>query len=350
MTALRVLVVDDSRTARQMLSGIIGYTSDMQVIAEASDGIEALAFTQKYRPDVILMDIVMPGLDGLAATRQIMSSCPTPIVLVTASMESYETDIAFKAIRAGALTVLQKPAGVANNGDVQIIINTVRAMAKVQVIHHYGSRQAAVQLPSEDEIPEQFIEEMPAPQLVAMVASTGGPAALSEIIRQLPGDFPLPVVIVQHIAPDFVESLRAWFDGLTPLSVKIAGTGQRPARGHIYLAPGDAHLTFTANLTFRMDQTPNLSAHMPSGDVLLESVARTYGKRAIGIVLTGMGEDGAQGLKAMYDRGAFTIAQDEATSVVFGMPAEAIQRNAVRQVLPVTEIVPSLMQLMQQTS
>jgi two-component system chemotaxis response regulator CheB len=294
---LKVLLVDDSPTARHMLTQVIESVPDLKVIGQAVDGEQAVKLTRDLRPDVILMDIVMPRMDGLEATREIMHAAPTPIVLISASLDSRETDIAFQALSAGALTVQQKPVGA---GDPQHavetarLINTLRTMAGIEV---------------------------------------------------LPADFPLPIVVVQHIAPDFVPSLAEWLPHITRLNVAIAEADRTPQPGTVHLAPGGIHLRLTPGRRFLLDPEPSNGAHIPSGDVLFESVAASYGKRAIGVILTGMGSDGAVGMLAMHRAGAFTIAQDEASSVVFGMPREAIALGAARRVLPLTEIPQALIYL-----
>jgi two-component system chemotaxis response regulator CheB len=335
----RVLVVDDSPTTRQMMIQLINRTPDMTVIDEAGDGMEALRLAAKLTPDVILMDVIMPHLDGLEATRQIMQMCPTPIVLVTASLELSEADIAFKAIKAGALTVLRKPGANAHNDEVAHLLSTLRAMSSVHVIHHHSRNVGPRFVPS---VPVMMVER---PQVVAIAASTGGPAALSEILWNLPSHFELPVVIVQHITSDFVPSLVGWLNHMSLLPIRVARLGEAVLPGVIYIAPGGAHLQISSEHAIVMSKTPGAYRFMPSGDVLLESIARVYGNRSVGIVLTGMGDDGARGLLAMCRAGAFTIAQDENTSTVFGMPSEAIRLGATRQILPVSKIAPILTSL-----
>lgn len=342
---VKVLVVDDSRTSRQMLSGIIGQAPDIEVVGQAENGSRALELTKQLRPDVILMDIIMPDMDGLEATSLIMAECPTPIILITASLDAHEADVAFRAIKVGALTVMQKPAGPMSRGEIQGLLSSLRAMSDVRVIHHHGRR-----LPGHDPVPSKLpktgsLLAAPRPELIAIVASTGGPGALSEIIRQLPPGFDVPIVIVQHIAPDFVGSLVSWFSSITPLKVAVAESGKVPQPGVIYVAPGNTHLRLDGRSRFVFDRRQGLSPHMPSGDVLFESVAESYGSRAVGVLLTGMGADGARGLRMMYDVNAYTIAQDETTSVVFGMPAEAIKLNAARKVLPIQSIATALTRL-----
>jgi len=334
---LKVLVVEDSRTVRHMLVHLINQTSDMQVIGEASDGSEALDLTTKLGPDVILMDVVMPKMDGLEATRQIMQTRPTPIVLISATLGSSETEIAFKAIKAGALTVLQKPAS-GNTQENTNLLSTVRAMSSVRVIHHWDNSQPYRTLPLRP-------SEKAKPRIVAIAASTGGPAALSEILWHLPISFILPIVIVQHITADFVPSLVGWLNHVSKNPVQIACHGEPVLPGVIYVAPGDNHLFLSKKQTFVVGPSPKVMQFMPSADIMLESVAQAYGSQAIGIVLTGMGDDGAHGLQAMRRAGAITVAQDEATSVVFGMPSEAIRLGAAHHVLPLPKIAPTLASL-----
>ncbi|MBZ0303320.1 MAG: chemotaxis-specific protein-glutamate methyltransferase CheB [Anaerolineae bacterium] len=341
---MKVLIADDSATARQLMVHLINHSADMVVVGQAHNGQQAVRLTHELHPDVILMDIVMPGMDGLAAAREIMCAQPTPIVMVSAGLNKQETNVAFQAIRTGALTVLQKPVGPGHpDYAVQSVslVNSVRAMAGVKVIHHRKSDAAAYRPDIEAPV---FIEREP-PEITAIAASTGGPAALSEIFSGLPPDFPLPVVVVQHISSDFLPSLVEWLGKTASLTVKIAEAGEEPVPAHIYFAPGDAHLEVARNRRFRLDRTPGKASYMPSSDILLESVAASFGPRAVGVVLTGMGSDGARGLRAMRDVGAYTIAQDEATSVVFGMPQEAFLSGAACDVLPIKAVAPTLASL-----
>jgi two-component system chemotaxis response regulator CheB len=300
--------------------------------------------THDLRPDVILMDLIMPSMDGLEATREIMHAVPTPIVLVTASLELHETDIAFRAMSLGALAVHRKPDGPAHAehaAQVALLLNKLRLMADVHVIHHRKDHAPAA--------PPKRIEETPGisapPDIIAIVSSTGGPAALVTIIRDLPPNFAIPIVIVQHISPDFVASLRNWLARETSLSVVVAQPGEQPLPGSVYLAPGGKHLRLNRGHRFEMEENPSPAYHIPSGSILLESVGQNYGNRAIGVVLTGIGDDGAEGLRVMAEAGAFTIAQDEATSAVYGMPKAAFAIGAVRQVLPLPDIAQALIRL-----
>lgn len=337
---LKVLIADDSATARQLLVHIVNSAMDMQVVGEAQDGRQAVKMVAQLKPDVILMDLVMPRMDGLQATCEIMAANPTPIVVISASLESPESAIAFDAMRCGALTVVRKPNGPLDGSfadDALKIQSLLRAMAGVRVIHH---RKLAPTPPQ----PSQPVSRlMSQPRLVAIVASTGGPAALCKVLEPLPSDFPTPIVIVQHISPEFMPSLVGWLSSVTRLTVSIAEEGQQPLPGNVYFAPSQSHLKLTRYHRFELLDAPAL--YVPSGNILLESVAQAYLSGAIGIVLTGMGSDGAQGLRAMRGAGALTIAQDEATSAVYGMPREAQLLDAAQYILPLDEIGSALITL-----
>lgn len=340
---VKVLVADDSETARQLLSFVINETSDLQTIGEARDGREAVDMAVELQPDVILMDITMPHMDGLEATRRIMQKSPTPIVVVSASYTGHETELAFQALRLGALTIMPKPPAPTSpelRAQVNGLLNALRAMAEVRVIHHRWRDRKAVPASGATKATKTIARqarEVVVPEIVAIVSSTGGPAALSHILQQLPDDFNIPIVIIQHIAADFLPSLVEWLSGVTPLRVKVAEEGELPEAGTVYFAPGEKHLSVTSAKRFDCSVQSD-TRHVPSGDVLLESVARHYRRKAIGVILTGMGRDGATGLLEMHDAGALTVAQDEATSIVYGMPLEAVNLNAAQHVLPLTEI------------
>lgn len=322
---------------------IIQSQGDMQVVGEAHDGRQAVEMTRSQRPNVILMDIVMPNMDGLEATRIIMAQTPTPIVMVSAALAGQETDMAFRAIKQGALTLLPKPVGLTEPDFPEQsarLASTLRALSGVHVIHHIGSRPAAGSSEASSGGPsltplQQTLERTP--EIVAIAASTGGPAALAEVIQGISPSFKLPVVIVQHIAGDFLVSLMGWLGRITSLPVELAVHGQKLRPGRIVFAPTGKHLAFDAECRVVFQSTP-AKPHIPSADVLFESVAERFGAAAIGVILTGMGADGAAGLLAMRKRGAVTIAQDAATSAVYGMPGEAAKIGAVQHTLPLATI------------
>ena len=337
---INVLIADDSPTARQALSNLVQSAPDMRILGQATNGRQAVEMTQQLRPNVILMDVVMPTMDGLAATREIMDVCPTPIVVISSSLNSSETNVAFEAINAGALSVLQKPPASfapAYPGMAKGLLDTLRAMSSVQVIRHVRTARPAS---SNGFAPVASVSPANStrPEIISIASSTGGPQTLAEILKHLPPNFRLPIAIVQHIGADFVEPLAAWLGSVVSIPVRIAQPNERPLPGTVYLAPGGKHMMLNADKRFAFTNAPADVPHIPSGDVLLNSVAQAYRNCAVGVVLTGMGSDGAYGLRAMYNAGAMTIAQDEATSVVFGMPKEAIALGAARQILPPGDI------------
>lgn len=340
--SIQVLVVDDTNTSRQLMIEIMNRSGDMVVVGEGINGEQAVSLVRDIRPDVVLMDIVMPRMNGLEATRRIMESTPVPIVLVSATLDVRETDTAFQAIQSGALTVLQKPSSL-DAAAINHLRNTVRAMSQVKVIHHRSPMADYTNNQSPNRV-----EKPINPEIVAIASSTGGPAALARILNALPSDFSLPILIVQHISPDFVESLRMWLQHVCELPVHIIEGGEYPKAGHVYIAPGDAHTNIHVDGSLHLDSELGTWRYMPSGDVLLYSVARVYPNRSIGIVLTGMGDDGADGLRAVYDAGGITIAQDQASSVVYGMPQEAARRGAAQYVLSIEDIAPKLVNIVTQ--
>lgn len=338
---LKVLIVDDSNTSRRLLRHIVNSAPDMTVVGALDSGEKAVKQVKKLRPDVILMDIVMSGMDGLDATGEIMEKHPTPIVMISGAIQGKETEMAFQAIKRGALTLLSKPVGPddpAFDAQAKRLTGTLRAMAGVRVIHHIKRKQASSSRPRQASIQSSISE---APAVAGIVASTGGPAALAEISQRLPVDFPIPIVVVQHIAGDFLPSLVKWLQSISPLHVKLAEEGEIPQAGTIYMAPFGRHLYFDEKRRFAFRDTPRVS-HIPSGDILLESIAEQYGAAAVGIILTGMGADGANGLLQMRQAGAITIAQNEHTSAVYGMPAAAQQVGAVQYTLSLPMIAPTL--------
>jgi two-component system, chemotaxis family, protein-glutamate methylesterase/glutaminase len=336
MPKLRLLIVDDTLTSRQLLVHIFNHSGDMEVVGEAGNGEQALQLVQSVEADLLLMDIVMPRMDGLEATRRIMRIRPLPIVLVSANMDSEETKLAFQAIDAGALTFLPKPRSLDPVHTHQLRTN-VRALATVKVIHHYQRRPIDLK-----QAKRQPREANAAPKIVAIAASTGGPAALAKILQGVPADFALPIVIVQHISPDFTGSLARWLQSVTRLKVTEAIEGDYPKAGNVYIAPANAHLIIGRDGRFAHKPVQGTWRYMPSCDVLFYSVAEYYGPCAIGLVLTGMGDDGAEGLLAMYEAGAVTLAQDEASSVVYGMPKEAVARGSVQDIVDLPDIATTL--------
>jgi len=350
---IRVLIVDDMKTIRMSLRFILESDPELTVMGEAASGEDAVAFCRKSRPDIITMDINMPGMGGYEAIRQIMSEAPCPIVVITAIESQSLMDVSFKALALGALTVLPKLKGpLPDDPEAKSLIQQIKIMAGVKVVRR------SLRTESPPTMPNKAVVQPAAPakdtvsfklhkaaQVVAIGLSTGGPPALQTILSGLPSSFPLPIVIVQHISQGFMFGLASWLSNVTPFRCKVGELGETIKPGTVYLAPDNTHLTFkgTSNLWF--DSSDPVGGHRPSATVLFESVAQNFGAKAIGILLTGMGQDGARGLKAMHEAGAYTIAQDEASSLIFSMPKAAIELNAVREVLGINQIAPRLKSL-----
>jgi two-component system chemotaxis response regulator CheB len=332
---IRVLVVDDSPILRQLIWSILESDPDLQVVGQARNGEEAVALCQRLEPDIITMDIRMPKMNGFQAIRRIMAESPRPIVVLTSTESNLELGVSSKALEAGALMVVGKPHGLpGEDPKADQLIAQVKAMAGVKVVTRRWRLEKKTPALSQR---EPALRPSPGPvRLIAIGASTGGPPALQAILSQLPAD--LPVVVVQHMSPGFIQGLARWLNETTPLQVKVAGNGETLQAGMVYLAPDGRHLLVTAGGRARLRTSPPVSGHRPSATALFQSVAQNYGSAAVGVLLTGMGRDGAQGFKALRDAGAHTIAQDEATCVVFGMPKQAIALGAVEEVLPLEQI------------
>lgn len=347
---IRVVLVEDSPTIRRYLAMLIDDAPDMRVVAEATTGEDAVRLVRELRPSVVSMDINMPGMDGLDATRRIMAETPTPIVVVSGLLD-VDVKLSLQAIEAGALAVIGKPPHHHHRSFAAArheLLTTLRAMAGVKVIsrRQYGVRQVS------DVIKQAPLPESKRPRLIAIGASTGGPSALMSLLRELPASLPIPIVIVQHMPQEFIAGLIKWLDGITDLDVQLATDGIRLEAGTVTIAPADAHLTLVQqeNMLYgrlRKDSPEDIQVrYMPSIDVLFTSVAQTLGKRGMGIILTGMGDDGARGLYAIRQAGGITMAQDERSSTVFGMPKAAIAREAVQIVVPVSKLATQITKML----
>jgi len=342
---IRVLVVEDSLTVRQHIIETIQSDPAFTVVGQAQDGQTAIELCDKLRPDVVTMDMVLPVMTGLAATEHIMAYFPTPILIVSASMNRGDLFRTYDALAAGAVDVLDKPVGTEVHDEWRReLLKTLRVVAKIRVITHIRGRHESLASPS-----PQSVAAPTEPGVIAIGVSTGGPSALLAIFRELPADFPLPILVVQHIAEPFACALAEWLDSQVALQVRYALDGEylpRGARasGRILLAPPNYHLEVVAG-HLRLSDAPERHSCRPSVDVLFESVAREYGTRAVGCLLTGMGRDGARGLLAIRRSGGLALAQDRESSIVYGMPGEAVKLGAAHRVLPLSAFAQTLTRL-----
>lgn len=348
LDSVRVLIAEDSATFRHHLKTIINAVPNLQVVGEARNGEEALMLIPKLKPDVISMDIRMPEMDGLEATRRIMMEHPTPVVVVSGLVEQ-DIDLSFQALRAGALAVVEKPVGQGHpefEEKQRHLVKTLIAMAGVSVVRR-GNTSRLITDATQESRSSRLTPD--APQLIAIGASSGGPRALHSLLSTCPTHLPVPVVVVQHIPHEFMIGLTKWLNEETPLPAKVAEDGEVLQAGMVYLSPGNAHLTIEKqgkSLIAQLIKTQGAYRYQPSVDKLFESIAQTCGSAAIGIIMTGMGDDGAEGLLAMRRAGARTLAQDKISSTVFGMPAVAIHRGAVEQIVALKDLSSVIMNLL----
>ncbi len=362
---IRVVVVDDSPTARELLVALLQSNKDIDVVGTAVDGEHGIRVTTQLRPDVVTMDVRMPVMDGLEATRHIMRVQPTPIVIVTNSTTRADMDLTFEALHAGALTIVRKP-GLADAETCDKVIQAVRLMSSVPVVHRWRvaekqepddpvaslkrDQPAASPLPEKPEALSPDDWQLSAKhrrqvQRIGIAASTGGPAALAKILKALPVRFQVPILVVQHITQGFAIGLAEWLDNITPLHVRIASHGDVPRPGTVMLSPDDYHMQVSSSGVIELSKEAPYRGLRPSANHLFYSLAEAYGPRAMGIVLTGMGDDGAEGMVELHKAGGLTIAQSEQSCVIYGMPYEAVTRNAIDRVLAPDQIARVLGQL-----
>jgi two-component system chemotaxis response regulator CheB len=342
MNRIRVLVVEDSAVVRLLLQHIIGRDSRLEVSAMAASAEEALGMLKRMSPDVIAMDIVLPGMDGLEATRRIMSQKPIPIVVVAGGGESKErSSRAIEALRAGALTVLEKPVGT-THADYETLAERLCTqlviMSQVKLVRQHIRREPRPR-PARN-----TPHRAGAYSMLGIVCSTGGPGALARLLGALGPAFPLPILLVQHMPAHFLTGFASWLESVCPFSVAVVNDGQIPAVGVVHVAPAEQHLRVDAGV-LRLDSAAPVCSQRPSGTVLFQSMARSLGGNALGVLLTGMGEDGAAGLSEIRQAGGYTVAEDETTAVVYGMPAAAVRMGAVCESLPLPAIASRVLEL-----
>lgn len=357
---IRVLVVEDSPVIQQLLSHIISADPRLEVAGIASSGEQALRMIERTAPDVVSLDIRLPGIDGFEVTSRIMRQTPLPIVVVASDVR--DLDIPMRALQAGALAVVEKPGSMAR-ADYQTVAHHLCTqlviMSQVKVIRHRITARAArpasgmpagvsPEAPSQDSrLPAEAVAadgRLRRFRAVGLVASTGGPAALAKILRDLPADFPLPVFVVQHMGAPFMAGFASWLGTVSALPVRLGEAGLTPRPGTVYVAPGDRHL-LVDGATLRLTADPMVCGQRPSGEVLFQSMARAYGASGIGVLLTGMGEDGARGLVDMRTAGAYTVAEHASTAVIHSMPGTAVRLGGAVEELPLDRVAGRLLQL-----
>jgi len=339
MRRIRVVIVEDSATIRGRLTEIMSGDPEMEIVGVAMNGKEGIELCESLRPDVVTMDMMLPLMSGLAATEYIMAHCPTPILIVSSSTNRGEVFKTYEALAAGAVDVLEKPFGDEPEGDWERrLLSSVKLVSRIRVITHLRARLVPA--------PADRLPRMPmrsgggaGAKVAAIGASTGGPGAIVSLLRTMPASFDLPILVVMHIHELFAPAFAEWLDGQTEFRAAYAVDGEPVAKhaGRVVMAPADKHMIVKEGRLILTSDPPRHSCR-PSVDTLFESVAREYGRDCVAAILTGMGRDGASGLYAIRRAGGFTIAQDEATSVVYGMPREAIQLGGAARVLPLQEI------------
>ncbi len=352
MSSIRVLIVDDSAFIRKALQRMLLADPSIEVVGVARDGAEGVRLAAELHPDVVTLDVKMPVMDGLEALRRILADRPTPVLMLSSfTGEGAETTL--QALELGALDFLDKSSVKSSMDFVNIgpaLITKIKALAGIggEKIQHVAAERAAVRpspqaaavvSPSPDELPYD---------LVCVGASTGGPSMLQSLLTQIPANYPFPIAIVQHMPPGFTRPLAERLDSITAVKVVEAADGEPLVPGKVVIAPAGLHMVVgrrEGRLVARLTRFPESSLHRPSVDELFLSAARTTRARTVGVILTGMGKDGAQGMVKLRETGAFTIAQDERTSVVWGMPRTAVEMGGARVVLGASEIAPRLIEL-----
>ena len=334
-TIIRVLIVDDSLTVRQYLEHIIGSDPGLEVVGVAKDGEEGVRLVKLKRPDIVTMDIYMPRMNGYEATRRIMEECPVPIVIVTSSWHPDDVNRTLEALDAGALAAVEKPPGPGHPRSNKLaakLVQIIKTLSEVKVVRRSWPRMKprgapARSLAAGPRVAQQRIE------VVAMGASTGGPPVLKDILSELGQGFSVPILIVQHIAAGFLGGMVEWLNRESGRLVRIASDGEHVRKRTVYFAPDGHHMGVTGGGRIVLSEGPVENGVRPSVSHLFRSVSKAYGKRGAGVLLTGMGKDGAVELAGMKERGAVTVAQDKESCLVYGMPAQAIKLNGAVYVL-----------------
>lgn len=346
---IKVLIVEDSKVVSEYLRYILDQDKAIKVIGSVYNGKQAIEFVKHQKPDVITMDVDMPEMDGLEATRIIMSTSPVPILVVTSSRNAQEVDISIQALAAGALAVLEKPVGLTHPKADELskrLVNMVKVMSEVSVV-----TRKRVQQPAKPDKPESAIKtnnrniEIETPLVVAIGVSSGGPQTLQVVFSRITEQFPAPILVVQHIAPGFIQGLVSWLHRIIRIPISVACENEMAVPGRIYLAPDHHHMGLSPTGRITLSPGNSSSGFCPSIAALFSSVKNNFGNKALGIILTGMGSDGAEELNQLRETGAITIAQNKESALIFGIPSVAIQLGAASLVLSDEEISLALMNI-----
>ncbi len=345
---IKVLIAEDSIVIQKVLRNMVENDDRFELIGIAFDGRQAVELALKHKPDVISMDVNMPIVDGVEATRQIMDVQPTPIVIVSSYYNSSEIDMAIKVLDAGAVNIMEKPNGPGHpkyEYSRKNYLNILKLMAEIKVV---GRRQKIKVTEKETSykpiltVPKKVSTDY---EILVVGASAGGPESARHLFEKLPANFPLPVVFVQHIDPHFADGFAVWLNTYSNMPVVIAYDNQEFLPGKIYMSPGGKHIFLRSKTTLGLLSETNSNLSVPSVNKLFESAENIFGKKTIAVILSGMGCDGAEQMKKLKNAGAYTYAQDEKTCLVYGMPKEAVTEGAVIKVLPPTDISTDICQL-----
>jgi len=335
---IRVLITEDSPTIAEIIRMTLIKDKEIQVIGWAKNGKECIEMTNKLKPNVITMDIRMPVMDGFEATKQIMAKTPTPILVFSASIND-DLNVTFNALKFGALDVLEKPrtltAGKSSDDMAEELIQRIKIVSRVRP---FKKTFKPTPLESKKHRPKRISISSDGDSILIIGASTGGPPVLNYILNKLPSKFPLPILIAQHITRGFIEGLVTWLQDGCSIKIKIGENNEPVEKGKVYLAPDNYHMGITDNKKIFLSNAPPISGHRPSVNFLMESSASVYREHCMGIILTGMGRDGAMGMMAIKKEGGFTLSQDMESSAIFGMPKVAIESGAVMKVCNIEQI------------
>ncbi|MBF0484650.1 MAG: chemotaxis-specific protein-glutamate methyltransferase CheB [Candidatus Omnitrophica bacterium] len=345
---VQVLIAEDSPVIARVIENLLSSDPQIRVVGKARNGQEAVELTAQLKPDIITMDIHMPVMDGYEATKQIMAHTPTPILIASAAVQADGIERMFRAVSYGALDLIDisEIATGENKALSQKFIDSVKLLSRIKVVHHLlakmEDRNAGMKSP-----PPEIVRPKAAGlgRILAIVASTGGPMAILMVLKMLPTNFPTGIVIVQHITSGFLEQFAHWLRSECQLQIRIAQNNEEILPGVVYLAPCDLQMRVGEGGIIKISDEPLYEGHKPSGTLLLDSVAKVYKEQAVGVILTGMGKDGAKGMREIKLRGGKTIAQDEASCIVFGMPKEAISLGVIDRVCPMNEIANDIMDI-----